>query len=232
MLTPLRNDDVSAEISTAPASAVPIEAPRFVIVFCTPPTSPLCSSGTDETVTLPNWDASAPTPSPASSIGQVTISGPGTGVERGHHDHDAGEQRGEPDLHDPARGGVREQLGHPDRRQQQRDRQRQQPDAGRDRRKPQRDRQEQRHHEEEPGLQKVLEEERAEPAAQASGSAAAPGRPAARPPGRRAGSPTTGRATARPPPARISQITGDSPSQAGAPSLGWMNPQVPERRMP
>ena len=31
-------------------------------VFCTPPTSPLCSSGTDETVTLPSWEASAPTP--------------------------------------------------------------------------------------------------------------------------------------------------------------------------
>ena len=64
------------EMSTAPASAVPIDAPRFVKVFCSPPTSPLCSSGTDETVTLPSCDASAPMPRPASSIGQVTISGP------------------------------------------------------------------------------------------------------------------------------------------------------------
>ena len=45
-------------------------------MFCRPPTSPLCASGTDDTVTAPSCDASAPTPSPASSIGQVTISGP------------------------------------------------------------------------------------------------------------------------------------------------------------
>ena len=44
---PVKNDVVSADISTAPASAVPIDAPRFVKVFCSPPTSPLRSSGTD-----------------------------------------------------------------------------------------------------------------------------------------------------------------------------------------
>ena len=63
-------------MSTAPASAVPIDAPRLVRVFCSPPTSPVCSSGTDDTVTLPSCDASAPTPRPARSIGHVTISGP------------------------------------------------------------------------------------------------------------------------------------------------------------
>src|SRR5262250_489979 len=73
---PVRKEVVSAEMSTAPASAVPMEAPRLVTVFWTPPTSPLCSSDTAETVTLPSWEASAPTPRPASSIGQVTISGP------------------------------------------------------------------------------------------------------------------------------------------------------------
>src|SRR5438128_411976 len=71
-LMPLKNDELNAEMSTAPASAVPIDAPRLVNVFCRPPTSPLCSSGTDDTVTLPSCDANAPTPSPASSIGQVT----------------------------------------------------------------------------------------------------------------------------------------------------------------
>ena len=50
------------------------------IVVMPPPTSPLCSSGTDETVTAPSWEASAPTPRPASSSGQVTISGPSEGV--------------------------------------------------------------------------------------------------------------------------------------------------------
>ena len=73
---PVRNDVVRAEMSTAPASAVPIDAPRFVTVFCRPPTSPACSSGTEDTVTLPSCEASAPIPRPASSIGQVTISGP------------------------------------------------------------------------------------------------------------------------------------------------------------
>jgi hypothetical protein len=34
------------------------------------------------------------------------------------------------------------------------------------------------------------------------------------------------------PPDRISQITGDSPSQWGAPSLGWTKPHVPARKMP
>ena len=65
-----------------PASAVPIDAPRFVIVFWTPPTSGLCSSGTAETVTAPSCEASAPMPSPTRSIGTKTISGPGVGVER------------------------------------------------------------------------------------------------------------------------------------------------------
>src|SRR5215470_6958823 len=73
---PVKNEVVSAEISTAPARAVPTEAPRLVMVFCNPPTSALCSSGTADTVTLPSCDASAPTPSPASSNGHVTASGP------------------------------------------------------------------------------------------------------------------------------------------------------------
>jgi len=34
------------------------------------------------------------------------------------------------------------------------------------------------------------------------------------------------------PPARISQNTGDNPSHAGAPALGWTNPHVPERKTP
>ena len=74
--TPVRNEAVSAEMSTAPASAVPIEAPSWVPVFWIPPTSPLCSSGTADTVTLPSWEAIEPIPAPASSSGQVTISAP------------------------------------------------------------------------------------------------------------------------------------------------------------
>jgi hypothetical protein len=33
---------------------VRIDAPRVVTVFCTPPTSPLRSSGADDTVTAPS----------------------------------------------------------------------------------------------------------------------------------------------------------------------------------
>ena len=35
---PVKNELVRAAMSTAPASAVPIDAPRFVMVFWTPPT--------------------------------------------------------------------------------------------------------------------------------------------------------------------------------------------------
>ncbi len=70
------NDAVSAEMSTAPASAVPIDAPSCVPVFWIPPTSPLCSSGTADTVTAPSWEAIEPIPAPASSSGQVTTDAP------------------------------------------------------------------------------------------------------------------------------------------------------------
>ena len=45
-------------------------------MFWSPPTSPLCSSGTLDTVTAPSCEARAPIPSPARSIGQVVISAP------------------------------------------------------------------------------------------------------------------------------------------------------------
>ena len=66
-------------IKSEPASAVPSEAPRFVIVFWRPPTSGLSSSGTAETVTAPSCEASAPIPRPMRSSGTKTISGPASG---------------------------------------------------------------------------------------------------------------------------------------------------------
>ena len=59
-------------MSTAPASAVPNEAPRFIEVFWSPPTSALRDSSTAETVTAPSWDAMVPMPRPRSSIGIAT----------------------------------------------------------------------------------------------------------------------------------------------------------------
>ena len=73
------NDEVVAASRLEPARAVPIDAPRFVIVFCTPPTSGAWSSGTAETVTAPSCEASAPIPSPTRSIGTKTTSGPASG---------------------------------------------------------------------------------------------------------------------------------------------------------
>src|ERR687897_477787 len=72
----VRNADVNEAIISEPASAVPSDAPRFVMVFWTPPTTGLSSSGTAETVTAPSCEASAPMPRPTSSIGTNTTSGP------------------------------------------------------------------------------------------------------------------------------------------------------------
>ena len=224
---PVRNDAVSAEMSTAPASAVPIDAPRFVTVFCSPPTSPLCSSGTDDDGHAPSCDASAPMPRPASSIGHVTISGPAPGVERGDQHDEPGEQREEAELDDPPRRRVREELRDAGRGEQQRDRQRQQPHAGGDRREPERDRQEQRDREEQAGLQEVLEEERGRGRRAAAGCAASPGRRAARAPRRcrrlsHARNSQQHDAAAEDQPDR--PATG--PSHSGAPGLGCTKPHV------
>ena len=157
---PLKNDVVRAEMSTAPASAVPIDAPRLVKVFWMPPTSPLCSSGTADTVTAPSWEASAPMPRPARSSGTVTICCADTELEGGHQGHDAREERQEAQAHHPPRRGLREEPRHPDCCQQQGDRERHDPQAGVDRAEPEGHREEERHAEEQTGLEQELEEER------------------------------------------------------------------------
>ena len=90
-------------------------------MFCRPPTSPLCSSGTAETVTAPSCEASAPDPEageehrPGDDLG-------GAGVEssRATSTHDADEQRARnPMRHDPARRGVGKQLRDADRGEEQ-----------------------------------------------------------------------------------------------------------------
>src|SRR5664280_1045241 len=59
-------------INTDPISAVPIEAPRLVAVFCRPPTSAVSSSETADTVTAPSWEASAPSPRPINPLGMFS----------------------------------------------------------------------------------------------------------------------------------------------------------------
>ena len=129
-----------------------------------PPTCPVCSSGTAETVTAPSCDASAPIPSPASSIGTVTISAPAPSSQRADQHDEAGEEREEAELDDTPRRRVREHLGDPGRREQERDRERKQADPGVDRAQTEGDRQVERDREEEPALHQVLEEESGEAA--------------------------------------------------------------------
>ena len=156
----------------------------------------------------------------------------GAGVERGDEHDEADEQHDEAELGDPPRRRVREHLRDPDRGDHQRDRQREDPDAGVDRREPERDREEQRHREEQAGLEQVLEEERDEAAPQQRDPQDR--RVEQRRPGRCRGgaSPRRGTRAAPTPPPRISQITGDRPSHVGASGFGCTNPQVPERRIP
>ena len=108
---------VSTAMRTAPASAVPMEAPRFVTVFWIPPTSPLCESGTDDTVTAAELRGQAPDAESGQQQGPGDDLGPGTRVQRREQHHDAEEQQGEADADDPAGRGVGEQLGDADGRQ-------------------------------------------------------------------------------------------------------------------
>ena len=160
------NDAVTAAIMIEPASAVPSDAPRFVIVFWTPPTSGLSSSGTAETVTAPSCEASAPMPSPTSSIGTRTISGPRPASSAAEQHDRAREQREQPGATINRGETFGSRRGIPIARDQQRDRERQQPRAGRERREAEADGEVERHDEEEPGLDEVLEEEHGQPAAQ------------------------------------------------------------------
>ena len=163
---PVKNDAVSADISTAPASAVPIEMPEVgegVLEAADLAALLVGHRGDGHRAELRRERADAETGEehrPGDDLGT------GAGVERGDEHDETEEQHEEPELADPPRRRVREQLGDPDRGDHQGDRQRQDPDAGVDRREPERDREEQRHREEQAGLEQVLEEERGEPAAQ------------------------------------------------------------------
>ena len=62
----------------------------------------------------PSCEAIAPSPAPASSSGQVMISGPGADVQQRDQQHEAGEQEHESEPDDAPRRHVREQLRDPD----------------------------------------------------------------------------------------------------------------------
>ena len=162
----LRNDVVSAAMRIEPARAVPNEAPRLVIVFWTPPTSGLCSSGTADTVTAPSCDASAPMPSPISSIGTKTISGPASASNEASSTRVPGKQGRNAETNDQPRRDTRKERGMPSAAASSVS------ESGRRRtpvssaREPQRYRQEQRYHEEDAHLHHELEKEHRQAAGQ------------------------------------------------------------------
>ena len=209
-------------MSTEPASAVPSDAPMLVAVFCRPPTSGLCSSGTAETVTPPSCEASAPMPRPSSSSGTVTTSADGPTSMAARSTTVPGEHRESAEPHDPARVGVRAEARDPGCREQQRDRERQQPHAGVDRRETERDRQEQRHDEEDGRTARSTGRRTCAARRAAGRSAASPGARGARRRAPRAAPPTRRRARAGRAPARISHSIAETPNSRARPA--WARP--------
>ena len=144
-----------------------MDAPRFVTVFCTPPTSPLWESGTAETVTAPSCEARVPIPSPARRSGPVTMSAPAPESSAARSTTMPRNNRPNPTRTIRRGERVREEPRDADGTGQQRDRERKEPHPGGDGREPEGHRQEEGDHEEQAGLQHELEEERRQPTLQA-----------------------------------------------------------------
>jgi hypothetical protein len=89
---PVKKGVVSVDISTGPASAVPIEAPRSG-PGRTPPTSMRCSSGAADAVTAKSCDARRAHAESGEQHRPRDDLRHRTGVERDDHHHAAGEQR-------------------------------------------------------------------------------------------------------------------------------------------
>ena len=132
------NDAVSALISTAPASAVPSDAPRLVIVFCTPPTSQALLVGNRRHRDAAELRRQPPDADPDEQHRHRHDLAPASRRSRPRARPGPARSSGKPMRDDPARRRVGPHLRHADRRDQQRERQRQQPDAGLDRRQAER----------------------------------------------------------------------------------------------
>ncbi len=228
---PVKNEAVSVEMRTAPASAVPIEMPRFDAVFWSPPTSPLSSSGSAETVTAPSCDESAPMPRPARIIGQVTTSAPApassaatnTTIPRNSPTNPSCEtSRGE------ARGNS---LGIPTAAITS------VMDSGRIRTpvwmalSPSAIDRNSGTAKNSPACSRNWKKNDTNPVRSSRTRSIAGSSSAGCPVSRRCFSQTRN-PNSTPPPARISHTTGDRPSQVGAPGLGCAKPHVPMRRTP
>ena len=208
---------------TAPASAVPIDAPRFVAVFCRPPTSLLCSSGTDDTVTRRAATPARPRRGRPAAWASHDL-WPGALIERRHQDQDAGEQREQPTWTRAGRR-VRAHLGDARGGQQQGDGQRQQPNAGATADSPRATERNSGTAKNRPACSRYWKKNAVRPARKRRFSRIA-GSTSGSPPraSRRSSHARRPRST---PPARTSQIAADRPSHSGAASFGRTNPHSP-----
>ena len=159
---PVRNEAVRAAIGRARQRRAERGAELGGGVL-KPPDLGALLGGTEETVTAPSCDASAPIPKPTMSRGRHDGS-VGADFKAPDQHHDAGDERQDAEAHDAARIGVGEEARDAGGRDEQRKRERQQAHAGLDRRHAERHREEQRHDEEDAGLDEEEEEEADEPA--------------------------------------------------------------------
>ena len=228
---PEKNDAVSADMRMAPASAVPIEIPRLEKVFCRPPTSPLSSSGTDDTVTAPSCEASAPMPKPASSIGQVTISGPAPASSAATNTTNPRKSMRNPSCAIRRGEACGNTLGMPTAAITS------VIDSGRIRspvsmaESPSAIDRKSGTAKKSPAWSRYWKKNAVSPLRNSLTRSMAGSSNAARPWSRRCFSHSRKPSSTAPPPSS-SQITGDSPNQVGASGLGCTKPQVPERSTP
>ena len=141
-------------------------------------------------------------------------------VDRGEEHDGAREHREQTEPHHAARICVRAEPRDPDRRDQQRHRERQEPDAGVDRRQPERHRQEQRDDEEHARLDEVLEEERPAGLRRAAVFFRIDGRTSGSSPRPRAGASHSKNSQTTKSPPRISHSVADRPNSSGASGFG------------
>ena len=150
---------VRTEISTAPASAVPMEAPEVRHRVLDPAHLAALLVGHRRHRDGTELRRQAPDAEPGQQQRPGDHLGTRTLVESDEQHDDAEKEQAEPDAHDAPGRRVREEPGHTDRGSQEGDRQGEEADAGRHGREPERHREEQRQDEEQAGLEQELEEE-------------------------------------------------------------------------
>ena len=127
--TPVANDEASDAISTEPMSAVPSDEPRFWKTPCRPPTSLDSVSLTLDMLTLPSWVASRPSAAPARNIPTPNGTALQFEVDRTEQQYRAQHEHHLSRAHDATRRPARGEARADDREEDERDRERKDPDA-------------------------------------------------------------------------------------------------------